>query len=59
MAAGDEKPLDLELSRLHDEAVARDQDLYLDPKTGFAVFTARYLSDRGECCHNCCRHCPW
>lgn len=23
------------------------------------VFTARYLLDRGYCCENGCRHCPY
>ncbi|MEO6988018.1 MAG: DUF5522 domain-containing protein [Aquihabitans sp.] len=23
------------------------------------VFTATYLWERGTCCRNRCRHCPW
>jgi iron complex transport system substrate-binding protein len=43
----------------HDRACASGRDSYSDPATGYAVFTARYLRDRGYCCRNGCRHCPW
>jgi hypothetical protein len=45
-------------SRLHDEAIARGDDGYVDPTTGLFVFTAAYLGSR-PCCANGCRHCPW
>ncbi len=32
---------------------------YTDPATGFAVMTSAYLADRGTCCHQGCRHCPY
>lgn len=32
---------------------------YVDPDTGYSVFTASFLKDRGYCCGNGCRHCPW
>eukprot|EP00850_Spirogloea_muscicola_P016859 SM000140S00608 [mRNA] locus=s140:151582:159394:- [translate_table: standard] len=32
---------------------------YTDPQTGFAVFTERALQERGVCCGNRCRHCPY
>ncbi|HEY7783361.1 MAG TPA: DUF5522 domain-containing protein [Pyrinomonadaceae bacterium] len=32
-------------------------DYYLE--NGFLVFTAHYLSKRGYCCENGCRHCPY
>lgn len=35
------------------------EDYYMDPKTGFMVFTASYLLNRGYCCANACRHCPY
>ena len=44
---------------LHEEAVRRDVDGYLDPSTGAWVFTARFLEERGYCCEHGCRHCPW
>jgi hypothetical protein len=32
---------------------------YLDPDTGLFVQTAATLADRGECCDQGCRHCPY
>jgi hypothetical protein len=32
---------------------------YVDPGTGFSVLTAGYLMERGTCCDNGCRHCPY
>ena len=31
---------------------------YVDPDTGYSVFTAACLKRR-PCCGNGCRHCPW
>ena len=43
----------------HDAALAAGSPGYRDPATGLFVMTARYLSDRGYCCGNGCRHCPY
>jgi iron complex transport system substrate-binding protein len=43
----------------HAHACANNQPTYLDPVTGFTVFTANYLKGRGYCCGSGCRHCPW
>ena len=43
----------------HDRAVALGLSTYLDPVTGYTVLTAAYLPDRGYCCSQGCRHCPW
>jgi Family of unknown function (DUF5522) len=43
----------------HDAALAADASGYLDPRTGRFVFSAGYLADRGWCCTNGCRHCPY
>jgi 2-iminoacetate synthase ThiH len=32
-------------------------DFYID--NGYYVFTAVYLTNRGYCCSNGCRHCPY
>lgn len=32
-------------------------DYYIE--NGFYVFTAHYLKNRGYCCGNGCRHCPY
>lgn len=31
--------------------------MYIDPASGYSVFTAQYLQPR-QCCGNKCRHCP-
>mmetsp|Transcript_46031 Transcript_46031/g.99967 ORF Transcript_46031/g.99967 Transcript_46031/m.99967 type:complete len:514 (+) Transcript_46031:111-1652(+) len=44
---------------LHRHAMALDppRDTYIDPDTGYSVFTQAYLQRR-PCCGNGCRHCP-
>ncbi len=44
---------------LHEAAVARGETTYLDPETGFVVFTRLGLIARGNCCGAGCRHCPY
>lgn len=34
-------------------------DWYRDPDTGCSVWTAKFLLERGFCCHGGCRHCPY
>ena len=43
----------------HARACANNQPTYIDPATGYTVFTAYYLKSRGTCCGSGCRHCPW
>lgn len=45
---------------LHRFAVAKSppSDTYIDPVSGFSVFTNSCLKRR-PCCGNGCRHCPW
>ncbi|MGQ0617145.1 MAG: DUF5522 domain-containing protein [Acidimicrobiia bacterium] len=43
----------------HAAAVAAGELGYLDPGTGLFVLTAAYLLDRGDCCDQGCRHCPY
>ena len=42
---------------LHRLANAAGLDQYLDPASGYTVFTATYLKRR-PCCGHTCRHCP-
>lgn len=44
---------------LHEAACARGDHTYLDPQTGFMVFTQVGLQERGKCCGAGCRHCPY
>jgi hypothetical protein len=48
-----------EVQRAHDDAVAAGREFYIDPRSGLLVMTSKYLSDRGYCCNNNCRHCPY
>jgi hypothetical protein len=41
------------------QGMAQGEDYYMDAKTGFMVFTAKYLLKRGYCCSSGCRHCPY
>jgi hypothetical protein len=50
---------DDEIAAAHDEAVAAGEDTYIDPATGYSVFTRTYLLARGTCCDSGCRHCPY
>lgn len=43
----------------HRAALNSGQGTYLDPVTGFIVITAQAHADRGFCCENGCRHCPY
>jgi len=43
---------------LHKEACGRGVDAYVDPESGYDVFTSDYLRSR-PCCGSGCRHCPW
>jgi hypothetical protein len=43
----------------HARALDAGEDGYPDPATGFWVFTAAFLWDRGTCCDSGCRHCPY
>lgn len=48
-----------EVMRRHDMAVRGRRPTYRDPVSGYTVFTARFLADRGYCCRSGCRHCPY
>jgi hypothetical protein len=43
----------------HRIAMVNGDGTYLDPATGFIVITAQAHADRGFCCENGCRHCPY
>jgi len=54
------KALDLtEIEEIHRQAVAQGQRHYIDPETGYTVFTQLFMIDRGWCCGSGCRHCPY
>lgn len=43
---------------IHRHAVAHNRDTYIDPASGYSVFSSVYLKRR-PCCGNGCRHCPY
>ena len=55
----DSHPAYDEILRLHEVAMAAGEPGYTDPITGFFVMTAAHHAQRGFCCHNACRHCPY
>ncbi|MSV43466.1 MAG: hypothetical protein F2911_08350 [Actinobacteria bacterium] len=48
-----------EILMAHDAALKQGDTGYLDPATGWWVFSAAYLAAREACCGNGCRHCPY
>jgi hypothetical protein len=43
----------------HSAAMAAGEIGYVDPEWRRFVLTAAYLSERGHCCEQGCRHCPY
>ena len=43
----------------HEDAVQRHSKTYIDPTTGYTVFTELAHTERGKCCGSGCRHCPY
>lgn len=43
----------------HKKAIENNEDTYIDPETGYNVFTAKFLLERNFCCGCGCRHCPY
>ena len=44
---------------LHERACRAGEEFYVDPETGWRVFTEVGLRRRGSCCGSGCRHCPY
>jgi hypothetical protein len=49
----------VEVMDAHHQALLNGEAGYLDPTSGLFVLTARTLWDRGRCCEQGCRHCPF
>ncbi|MBN1768887.1 MAG: hypothetical protein JXR50_07500 [Prolixibacteraceae bacterium] len=41
-----------------DDELTDGVDYYIN-KQGYRVMTAKYLTERGWCCGNGCKHCPY
>lgn len=48
-----------EIIARHAAALDAGEAGYVDPQSGLFVLTARVLAERGSCCENGCRHCPY
>ena len=48
-----------EILAAHAAAVAAGEPGYLDPVSGLFVLTAATHLERGSCCDQGCRHCPY
>ncbi|WP_158412504.1 DUF5522 domain-containing protein [Ilumatobacter nonamiensis] len=48
-----------EIAERHAAAIADNVPTYVDPVSGYSVFTARFLARRRYCCDSGCRHCPY
>jgi hypothetical protein len=44
---------------IHQVTCNEGKDTYIDPSTGYQVFTSEALLKQGRCCGNSCRHCPY
>ena len=40
------------------QELTEQEDFYFNEE-GYMVLTAKYLLERGECCGNGCKHCPY
>lgn len=49
----------VDIEELHEAACAAQQRGYTDPRSGLTVFTRYAHLQRGRCCGNGCRHCPY
>ena len=49
----------MNIDERHAAACAMGHDHYVDPQTGYRVFTAVALNRRENCCGCGCRHCPF
>jgi len=52
-------PAYAEIIDAHGAAMAAGEPGYADPVTGYYVMTAQTHAQRGFCCDNGCRHCPY
>lgn len=48
---------DLNIEEMFDD-LKPDIDYYMSPD-GYRILTKKFLSERGYCCGNGCKHCPY
>lgn len=47
----------INLQNHNTDDILQEVDFYIE--NGLYVFTEKYLLERGYCCQNGCRHCPY
>ena len=52
-------PVEVAIEEAHLSACRAGKSTYNDPATGYTVFTEAAHRQRGKCCGNKCRHCPY
>ncbi|XP_069377849.1 uncharacterized protein C1orf53 homolog [Paralichthys olivaceus] len=50
---------EMDVHRIHREACEAKKQMYVDPSSGYKVLTEYAHLQRGKCCGNACRHCPF
>ncbi|XP_031164338.1 uncharacterized protein C1orf53 homolog [Sander lucioperca] len=50
---------EMTIHRAHREACEAKKQMYVDPSSGYKVFTEYAHLQRGKCCGSACRHCPY
>ncbi|CAJ1060913.1 putative protein C1orf53 [Xyrichtys novacula] len=50
---------EMSIHRVHKEACEAKKQMYVDPSSGYKVFTEYAHLQRGKCCGSACRHCPY
>ncbi|KAL3047211.1 hypothetical protein OYC64_021433 [Pagothenia borchgrevinki] len=50
---------EMDIHRTHREACETKKQMYVDPSSGYKVFTEYAQLQRGKCCGSACRHCPY
>ncbi|XP_055077049.1 uncharacterized protein C1orf53 homolog [Periophthalmus magnuspinnatus] len=50
---------EMNIHRLYREACEAGEQMYVDPGSGYRVFTELAHRERGRCCGGACRHCPF
>ncbi|XP_073332923.1 uncharacterized protein C1orf53 homolog [Pagrus major] len=58
-AAGEFTEEELSIHTAHTEACEAKKQMYVDPSSGYKVFTEYAHLQRGKCCGSACRHCPY
>ncbi|XP_040896558.1 uncharacterized protein C1orf53 homolog [Toxotes jaculatrix] len=50
---------EMTIHTIHREACEAKKQMYVDPSSGYKVFTEYAHLQRGKCCGSACRHCPY